>query len=178
MSKTKTKDKPVKVADENRRITKVYGYHPASELTPDLTVATKDLARYMGLITERRNRADAVLLRDIKANGIKFPVTLRTNGQQGLITDGNHRIRIAQELGIEQMAVQVWPDSLRRIHSRAGYPMLSGEIKDWVRAHLYDHDEHDITRTQHSGGPGAGGIAPHGYLKCECDCGARWKEDA
>lgn len=164
-------------ATPTRMITKVYGYHPADD-TPDLTVSTKDLARFMSLITERRTRADAQLERDIRVNGIKDPITLRTNGHQGLVTDGNHRIQIAQRLGIEQLAIQIWPDSLKRIQSTAGYPMVTGDIREWVRDNLYAHDNHDIIRTSHSGGPGAGGIAPHGYIKCECSCGSRWKEDA
>lgn len=161
-----------------RMITKVYGYHPASETIPDLMVPTEVLTRYQSMPTERRSRADPILRRDIMANGIKFPITLRTNGLQGLITDGNHRVAIARSLEITELPVQIWPDSLKRIHSSAGYPMVNGEVKDWVEANLFVHDEHEITRTQLSGGPGAGGIPPHGYIRCECSCGARWKEDA
>jgi len=181
MAATKTRKKkqadstPV---DPDRKITKVYGYHPRSELVEDLVVPTEVLARYQSMPVERRSRHDPILQRDIVANGIKFPITLRTNGLQGLITDGNHRVQIAQRLGITELPVQVWPDSLKRIHSAAGYPMINGVIRDWVSAHLFAHDEHDIIRTGHSGGPGSGGIPPHGYIKCECSCGARWKEDA
>lgn len=166
------------IVTDRRRIEKVYGYHPPSELAPDLMIETKDLARYMSLITERRSRADATLLRSVRDVGIKFPITLRTNNVQALITDGNHRIKVAQQLGIEELPVQIWPDSLKRIYSTSGFPMLSGQIKDWADEHLFAHDEHEIYRSSHSGGPGAGGIAPHGYTKSECSCGARWKEDA
>jgi hypothetical protein len=172
MAPTKTCTSP------DRKITKVYGYHPASELTADLTVPTEVLARYLSMAVERRPRHDPQLQRDIRVNGIKFPITLRTNGSQGLITDGNHRVQIARALNIKELPVQIWPDSLKRIHSAAGYPMITGPIKEWVEANLFAHDSHDIHRTSLSGGAGAGGIPPHGYVKCECSCGARWKEDA
>jgi hypothetical protein len=169
-----TKRKPKE--DPKRILSKVYGYHPVDQ-SPDLVVPTTVAARYQSFIVERRPRVDPGLERDIIRNGILHPITLRTNGAQGLITDGNHRIAIAQKLGIEEIPVQVWPDSLRRIQSRAGYPVLESVVKEWVSENLFAHDDHYVTRHIKSGGPGSGGIQPHGYMKCECECGARWRED-
>ena len=162
--------------ETGRVITSTYAYHPADDI-PDLYLPTEVVKRYHVAEMAHRLKIDPTLEWDIKQNGVLKPLKLYTNGINGVLGDGNHRLRVAVKLGIEELPVQILPDSLRRMSSQRGYPPLDSITKDWATDWLWSHTEHTVTR-HIIGGKSAGGISPHLFKRCECSCGAKWREEA
>lgn len=159
-----------------RTITTTYAYHPADD-KPDLYLPTDVAARYHVVETAHRLRIDPTLEWDIKQKGVLKPLKLYTNGVSGILGDGNHRLRIAVKLGLDELPVQVLPDSLRRMSSQRGYPTLDAVTKEWAADWLWSHAEHTVTR-HIIGAKSTGGIDPHLFKRCTCSCGASWREEA
>lgn len=159
-----------------RTITTTYAYYPATD-EPDLVLPTDVVKRYHVTEMAHRLSIDPSLEWDIKQNGVLHPLKLYTNGANAVLGDGNHRVRIAVKLGIEELPLQILPDSLRRMSSQQGYPPLDEQIKEWAEDNLWLHGDHDIVR-HIIGGKSAGGINPHLFKRCVCSCGARWREDS
>lgn len=66
---------------------------------------------------------------DVARSGeIRSPIVIETDGRRGWIDDGHHRLRVAQELGLDQV-----PVSVRRM-ARDDYPWASGG--KWVPGEL------------------------------------------
>lgn len=159
-----------------KKIVSTYAYHPSDENKPDLKVATNIISRYTIAPPAHVKSVDPGLLEDIKANGIVQPVKLYTNGLQAILVDGNHRIRIAQQLGIKRIPVKIIPDNFRRMRHNFGYPALDPTFAEWVTNNLWAHESHAVTR-HHIGGGNSGGIKGNRFFKCQCSCGASWKEE-
>lgn len=158
-----------------RIVNSTYAYHSGSEKA-DLKVATEILARYVSTPLPHAAGINPSLEWDIKQNGILYPVKLYTNGLVGHLGDGNHRIRLAQKLGIGKVPLQIVPESFRRFSTAAnGLPLLHSVLQTWVDSNLWVHDKHNVTR--HVIGGGTSSIKPNRFVKCVCSCGSRWKED-
>ncbi len=153
----------------------IFAYHPADDM-PDLVLPTELVKKYQSAEIAHRPFIDPSLEWDISTNGVLHPLKLYTNGQFALIGDGNHRVRIALKLGIEELPVQIIPDNFRRMRSRVGFPLLEAEAKTWVDKNLWPHTEHDVTKHAIGGGSGAG-ILANAFVKCVCDCGSYWKSE-
>lgn len=160
-----------------KKIVSTYAYHPGDEQKPDIKVATSVIARYQIAPPAHIRGVDQGLLQDISANGIQSPVKLYTNGLQAILADGNHRLRIAQKLGIKKIPVKIIPDNFRRMRHNFGYPSLDPVFADWCKDNLWAHEGHEITR-HFIGGGQSGGITGNRFYKCKCACGAYWKEEA
>jgi hypothetical protein len=158
------------------KIASTYAYHPSDENKPDIKVATTILARYQIAPPAHARHIDPGLLEDVSVNGIVTPVKLYTNGLQAILVDGNHRVRVAQKLGLRKIPVKIIPDNFRRMRHNFGYPALDPVFADWCRDNLWAHENHEITR-HFIGGGQSGGIPGNRFNKCVCSCGARWKEE-
>ena len=134
-----------------RTITSTYAYYPANS-KKDLMVDTDIIAKYEVNPARHPLPIDANLEWDIKQHGIKIPLQIYTNGSVGTLGDGNHRLRIARKLGIKKVPVQFIPD-------------------------LWAHESHAVTR-HIIGGNSMSSVKANRWIKCECSCGARWKEEA
>ena len=75
------------------------------------------------------------LIKDIKENGIKTPITLTVNYENiALITEGNHRLCIAKMLGIDKILVKVINSELGSNKHKAkkiDYSMSKWKRGDW-----------------------------------------------
>lgn len=160
-----------------KQITSTYAYHPSDENKADIKVATNILSRYTIAPPAHAQSIDPALLDDISNNGIIRPVKLYTNGLQAILVDGNHRVRVAQKLGLKKIPVKIIPDNFRRMRHNMGYPALDPVFSDWCSTNLWAHEKHVITR-HFIGGGMSGGIKGNRFYKCACDCGATWKEEA
>lgn len=158
-----------------RKISTTYAYHPANEKA-DLKLATEAVARYVATEQPDRRRIDLMVENDIAQNGVQSPLLLKTNGTLAVLADGHVRIAIARKLGIKKLPVQIVPDNFRRMRHHGGYAPLDTALSDWVRDNLWSHEGHDVVRHVVGGGPGS--ITANKYAKCECSCGAHWKEEA
>jgi hypothetical protein len=158
-----------------RIINSTYAYHPADDTTPDLTMPISAVAHYKVERAPHTRAIDPSLEFDISANGVLFPLRIHTNGLFGLLSDGNHRLRIAEKLGIKELPVQVLPDNLARKQSKVGFPTLEPVLKEYVEDWLWVHADHQLTRTIAVVGT-SGGIMPNQYVKVKCECGAYWRE--
>jgi hypothetical protein len=158
----------------SRVIHSTYAYQPANSKA-DLKVNTDTVALYS---PPGELHIDPSLEWDIKQNGIKFPLQIRTNGLVGTLSDGSHRLKIALKLGIKKVPVQIVPDNFRKwTHSRSyGTPNLDPVLAEWVKENLWKHGEHTVTR-QIIGGSSFSSIKATRWVRCECSCGASWKEE-
>jgi hypothetical protein len=154
-----------------RQITVTYAYHPAG-LTPDLELPTAVVARYQvtpSLVM--RKPVSPTLSNSVTTSGFLTPVRIYTDGVFGVLGDGHHRLKIATIQGIPTMPVQVIPDILRRAQHRIA---LEPELANWVEGNLWIHETHQVTRR------GVGQRKPghfgNAYTRCDCSCGANWKE--
>lgn len=158
-----------------RTISTTYAYHPATEKA-DLKLGTEAVARYVAMPDQPNRRIDPATEADIVANGILSPLLIKTNGAMGVLVDGHGRIAIARKLGIKKLPVQIVPDNFRRMRHHGGYPPLDQALADWVSGNLWSHEGHVVVRHIVGGGPGS--VKANKYAKCECSCGAYWKEEA
>lgn len=158
-----------------RKINTTYAYHPASDKA-DLKLATEAVARYIAMPEQRNRRVNPTVEADIAANGVLTPLLIKTNGTLGVLVDGHGRIAIARRLGIKKLPIQVIPDNFRRLRLQGGYSALDTALADWVGSNLWSHEGHEVVRHIVGGGPGS--ITANKYAKCECSCGAYWKEEA
>jgi hypothetical protein len=160
-----------------KTILSTYAYHPSDEQKPDLKVATDIIAKYEVAPVPHTRAIDPRLEWDIKQNGILVPLKIYTNGVIATLGDGNHRIRIAKKLGIKKVPVIFIPDNFRRLHTlTSGSPLLHPILAAWVKDHLWAHEGHEVTRNFIGGGM-RGGIAANRFMRCNCSCGATWKEE-
>lgn len=60
---------------------------------------------------------------DIKANGIKQPITLQIYGGLALIDEGNHRLCIAKKLGLKTVPVKIISKSFGSINKNKAKPI-------------------------------------------------------
>ena len=160
-----------------RRITATYAYHPG-EVVADLTVPTDVVAHYA---THRpgplRGNFQALEF-SITNDGIQVPLRIATDGVWGVLIDGHHRLRIAQQSGVKKLPIQVVPDNMRRMSYKYGRAALEAHLTEWVPEHLWAHDTHEVTRRIVGNRSSAGGIPASMYVRCDCCCGANWKEEA
>jgi hypothetical protein len=119
---------------------------------------------------------DRRLEADIEVNGILHPLTIYTDGAHGILADGYQRLSLAEKLGIKSLPVQIHPNNFRRMRTEAGFPPLEAKVKAWCEKHLLKHANHEITRHL-VGSDGSAGIPANKWVKCECSCGAYWKEE-
>jgi hypothetical protein len=98
-------------------------------------------------------------------------VLIYTDGIFAKLGDGHHRLKIASEHGIATIPVQVIPDSMRRATQRV---VLEPELEAWVIDNLWIHETHDVVRRII--GSRQGGVLSNAYSRCDCSCGANWKE--
>ncbi len=63
------------------------------------------------------------LTADIKENGIKRPITLKVDGGNALVEEGNHRLCIAIKLGLKTIPVQVNYGTLGSINKHRAKPI-------------------------------------------------------
>lgn len=159
-----------------RQIMTTYAYHPANN-EADLFLPTDIVGRYVtGPRVPLRGNFDA-LRQSMSLDGVLEPLRIRTNGIFGILADGHSRHRLAIQMGIEELPIQVIPDSLRRVSAQYGHPVLDETLAAWVAENLWRHLDHEVTR--HRIGKQTGmAITPNIYLKCVCSCGATWKEGA
>lgn len=161
----------------SRRISTTFAYHPADD-TADLIMPTSAVGNYVlqGARGPAARGSNIINLRSsILADGVLSPVRINTDGVSGVLTDGHNRYRLAKELGIEEMPVQVVPDNLRRMSAKYGRPALEPILREWIVDNLWAHEGHDVS--QHKIGARTGGISSNTYLKCVCSCGAAWKAE-
>jgi hypothetical protein len=161
---------------EARRITATYAYHPA-EMKADLTIPTDAVAHYA---THRPGplRGDFQPLEfSIRNDGVRQPLRIATDGVWGVLTDGHHRLRIARQLGVKKLPVQVVPDNMRRMSYKYGRAALEPFLAEWIPEHLWVHTTHEVIRRRVGSPSPAGGIVSSTYLRCDCSCGANWKEE-
>jgi len=158
-----------------RIITATFAYHPPDD-KPDLKMDIDKVALYYLPTPDRSRLNNDNLEWDIKKNGIRTPVKIYTNGLQGYLRDGSHRLMVARKLKLKKLPVQVIPDNFKHIHTQRGFPQLDPELKEWVQANLFKHDDHQVERHIFGGGPGAG-VSPAKFVRCRCSCKARWKEN-
>lgn len=74
----------------------------------DAKIPTKVLDAFKEFDRETPLRGEEyynILKEDIAKHGIRTPITLTIQGRKHLITEGNHRLKIAKELGIETLPV-------------------------------------------------------------------------
>lgn len=159
-------------------ITSTYAYHPATE-EPDLVVPTEVVAHYW---TQRPGplRGDfAPLEFALKTEGVQKPLRIATDGQWAVLIDGHSRLRIARKLGIIELPIQVVPDNLRRMPMKYGRAALEPVVAEWVSANIRVHVDHEVLRRRVGAKMSSGGIPDTSlYLRCECSCGSKWKEEA
>ena len=112
-------------------------YYRAMSATPDGTgeadvwLPTDVVRRYREHDRDLDSEQSQVLRRVIQEHGgIRQPLTISTDGQRALLTEGNHRAAIAHELGIPQLPVKVYLDEVVHTNEAASTPV---EMEDTLR---------------------------------------------
>jgi hypothetical protein len=107
------------------------------------------------------------LREDIRANGVRDPIRIYTDGRRGVLRDGAHRLRIAYQLGIPTLATQIVPNFLGKVYDDYTVPVLEGVLTDWLAENLdYGHAEHRTIRWS----------VDKYVTKVSCSCGQAWTE--
>src|ERR1700739_1086609 len=128
-----------------RVIQSTFAYHPSNEEKPDLKVATEVIAKYEVAPVPHSQLINPKLEWDIKQNGILMPLKIFTNGVQGTLGDGNHRIRIAKKLGTKKGPIIFIPANFKRLStSVSGHPSLHPVLMAWVEENLWAHTDHEV----------------------------------
>ena len=165
-----------------------YAYHPANPEKKDLTLPVAVVKKYAfanpAMAAARSRHIDGQLEADIRERGILVPLTIKTNGQYGLLSDGYQRLGLAEKLGIKSVPVKIVPDNFRRETTESGFPPLEAKVKAWCDKNLLKHANHQISRSAIApGGKGGfmgsymGGFTGTSWVRCQCSCGASWKEE-
>lgn len=160
-----------------RRITATYAYHPA-DIVADLTLPIDAVAHYATHRPGPLRGNFAPLEFSIRNDGVQQPLRIATDGVWAVLIDGHHRLRIAQELGVKKLPVQVVPDNMRRMSYKYGRAALEPILAEWIPENLWAHTTHEVIRRIVGSRSAAGGIPASTYLRCDCSCGANWKEEA
>ena len=71
------------------------------------------------------------LVKDMKKNGIKLPVTVETDGKLGLLQDGNHRVAAAKLAGIKSIPTRFTSASTRYL-SRGGGAQMHSSVQSYL----------------------------------------------
>lgn len=109
--------------------------HTASATNPPLNVPVEHLVPHM--LYDRSYETKPYfqdLLKDMKLNGAREPVTMDTDGTLGVLSDGNHRLAAARKLGMSTLPVQFLREPTRSLN-REGAAFLHPSI----RQHLADN---------------------------------------
>ena len=102
--------------------------------TAHLTLPTGAVNRYREY--DRPDDATKVLKKAIAEDGVRLPLWISTDGEQALLVEGNHRLAVAKDLGIEELPIRVtYNKEVLRNEGRDPAP-LTGPLKEWVQAHL------------------------------------------
>lgn len=108
------------------------------------------------------------LTADIAANGIKNPLRIYTNGKQGVLRDGHHRLVVAKQLEMVTMDVHIVPNWLERTYIDYDLPPVEPILAEWLRDNLdFTHQGHQQRRTELN----------RRVTEAFCDCGAYWREN-
>jgi glutaredoxin-like protein NrdH len=74
------------------------------------------------------------LVRHIREHGVQMPITLETDGELGLVADGNHRLAAAREAGLTHLPVRFLRESTRNLERWGGTPLHPA-----IQQHLADN---------------------------------------
>ncbi len=72
--------------------------------------------------------------------GIRQPIMLSTDGTKALVHEGNHRIAVAERLGIKELPVKISEDAIIKRNEGSAPIELTGDLKAFVRERLPLHD--------------------------------------
>ncbi len=108
------------------------------------------------------------LVKDIAAHGITNPLRIYTNGGQGVLRDGHHRLGVALQLGLDTMPVHLVPNWLGKTYFEYKLPRLEPLVEEWLRGNLdFAHEGHQNKRVDLN----------KRLTEVHCCCGARWREN-
>jgi ParB-like nuclease domain len=133
------------------RIVSTYAYHPANN-NPDLVIPTEAVEHYNYERPGPLRGNFSPLRHSLATEGVLSPLVIATDGQWGTLRDGNHRLRLAKELGIVELPVQIVPDNMRRISMKFGRAVLENHVLSWIPENLWVHTTHEIIRRRVSVG--------------------------
>lgn len=107
------------------------------------------------------------LREDFEINGITEPIRIYTDGQRGVLRDGRHRLRWAQQARIPTLTAQIVPNFLGKVYQDYTLPLLEGTLSSWLTENLdYSHTDHRMLRVS----------VDKRITKVSCSCGQDWKE--
>lgn len=144
-------------------ITRVLSYTEPPRVDLHLPVLTVE---YYRLFPEPPVPSD--LFADIRANGIRSPLRIYTNGVKAVLRDGHHRLYVARALGFDTVPVHVIPNWLEKVYVGYGLPDLEDRLATWLNEHMdyFCHEDHIQKRK----------TCNVRMTAVTCSCGATWRE--
>ena len=110
---------PAPRRDPYEEMRDIYKDRPQGKIKYDLMIPTDILDHYR----EHNRDYDDKLEGVIREQGIREPVHISTNGTHAILNEGNHRLDIAQKLGIPEIPARVFvDDNIIRGDNRYGKP--------------------------------------------------------
>lgn len=144
-------------------VTRILSYTETARVDLHLPVLTVE---YYRLFPEPPVPSD--LFDDIRANGIRSPLRIYTNGVKGVLRDGHHRLYIARMLGFKTVPVHVIPNWLEKVYVGYGLPDLERILQSWLADNddSFTHVDHVQKRKE----------CNERMTAVTCSCGAGWRE--